>query len=318
MPELTVKTLKSEVFKVTVDDGALVSTLAEKIKEKRPDMDASSMKLIFQGKILAHDKKVEEYNVPETGFIVVTASAKPRATEAPAAPAPQLAPAPAPAPTAAPAPAAAPAASAAPAADPQRENLVTQICAMGFERDHVVRALDSSFGNPDRAIEYLMNGIPPPAAEPAAPPANAGPSTAAFPAMPSAGGGSNAAPGMNLPADMQGPEAGALLAQLAQSHPELLALAQQGIEPEQLLALLQQEFGEGGPDMDDLEGLDNLEDMEGIEADGPHVELTEAEQSAVARIAALGFDPNDALQAYMACDKNEDIAANFLFEHMGD
>jgi len=49
---------------------------------------------------------------------------------------------------------------------------------------------------------------------------------------------------------------------------------------------------------------------------GPTViQLTEEENAAVGRLVALGFDRQTAAQAYLACDKNEEVAANFLFEN---
>merc|ERR1712086_78316 len=46
--------------------------------------------------------------------------------------------------------------------------------------------------------------------------------------------------------------------------------------------------------------------------------LTEEEMAAVNRLADMGFDRTEAAQAYLACDKNEALAANLLMDSMGD
>lgn len=46
------------------------------------------------------------------------------------------------------------------AVGPELEPMIENIMAMGFERDQVIVALRAAFFNPDRAIDYLINGIP--------------------------------------------------------------------------------------------------------------------------------------------------------------
>ena len=46
--------------------------------------------------------------------------------------------------------------------------------------------------------------------------------------------------------------------------------------------------------------------------------VTQEEQQAIQRLADLGFSKLEAAQAYMACDKNEELAANLLFDRLAN
>lgn len=47
----------------------------------------------------------------------------------------------------------------------------------------------------------------------------------------------------------------------------------------------------------------------------PRLQVSPEDTAAVQNLADLGFARNDALEAYLSCDKNEAMAANLLFEN---
>jgi UV excision repair protein RAD23 len=86
------------------------------------------------------------------------------------------------------------------------------------------------------------------------------------------------------------------------------------IPPEQLQQYMMQAMQGGGA----AGGLGGLMGAGGG-GGGPQVlRLTEEEMAAVDRLTEMGFDRTEAAQAFLACDKNEALAANLLMDSMGD
>ena len=346
-----------------LDPALKIADVKAKVAETQSQA-VETMVLVHKGKVLTDDATLADAGVTEASFIVVMQQKPKAAPKPPPAPAPAATPA-APAPPAAtptppdaPAPAPAPApAGGAPAPEAAASTLVAgaaleetiaNMMAMGFERDMCVKALRAAFNNPDRAVEYLLTGIPEAAAPPPAPapgggaPGGApggdgGPNTQPlnlFPdGIPNVGGAAGGGGGGILDFLRDNPQFQAIRA-MVQGNPQILQpmLAELQRQNPQLYALIngnQEEFlallNEPAP-ADALQNLAaGLEGMEGLEGlagggggEGAQIEISEEDNAAIERLAALGFPFEHAAEAFFACEKNEEMAANYLFDSGGD
>ncbi|PPQ68201.1 hypothetical protein CVT25_015033 [Psilocybe cyanescens] len=394
--KITVKTTQQKVFQVDVEGEDTIATLKAKIQESQGH-PAASQKIIYSGKVLVDDKTIESCGIKEKDFLVLMVS-KPKPTpaatsstsaapaEPPVAAAPSqpsiappttLAAAPAPEVTMA-APTSTPSETAPTFGDPSTflsgdglQAAVNNMVEMGFPRDQVLRAMRASFNNADRAVEYLMTGIPAhleaesrqaagaqgqagQAAQSAVPaPAAAAPPTSQPQGQPQnlfqlaqqqqQGGGGGAPAAGNLAGAGPG---GQLNLEALRDNPQIQLLRQQMAQNPALIQPLIQQLATQNPAIAQMiaQNPEALFQLLGIELDdgeeeggqvppGAHVvSVTEEERAAIRRVSVpllcnlilmahisqqlegLGFPRQAVLEAYFACDKNEELAANYLFE----
>ncbi|CAJ0864763.1 13049_t:CDS:10 [Entrophospora sp. SA101] len=206
------------------------------------------------------------------------------------------------------------------------EKSVQYMMEMGFDRESAVSAMRASFNNPNRAVEYLMTGIPenfdntPGVTNPTS--TNSAPNLTQNlqqqrqrATQGGGGGGGQGGGNMDDLNFLRNQPHFRNLRQFVQQNPSLLQplLQQIGAQNPELLQLINsnqatfmrllQEPDEGG---------------EGNLPPPQYVSVTQEEKEAIDRLEALGFDRALAIEAYLACDKNEEMAANYLFDHMND
>ncbi|CAN6550256.1 unnamed protein product [Malus baccata var. baccata] len=222
------------------------------------------------------------------------------------------------------------------------EGTIQQILDMGggtWDRDTVVRALRAAFNNPARAIDYLYSGIPeqpeaPPAVRipvggqvtnpPAQPPQSAQPASAP-PTRP------NANPLNLFPQGLPNVGAGAAgNLDFLRDNQQFQALRSMVQANPQILQPMLQELGKQNPNLVRLIGehqADFLrlinEPAEGGEGNAlgdaavpQAIAITPEEREAIERLEAMGFARAIVLQVFFACNKNEELTANYLLDHM--
>ncbi|KAJ1735984.1 UV excision repair protein rad23 [Coemansia biformis] len=232
------------------------------------------------------------------------------------------------------------------------ETAISNMVEMGYAREHCVKAMRASFNNADRAVEYLLNGIPEAALAMGNNQAAAQqPQQQPQPQQQQPG---NLFQQAQQQLQQQGTQAGVgeqglsqlqrlrdtpqfqQLQQLVREDPQMLSqvltqLARQRPELVELISTHEEEFLqmllEGMSDEEmaaltqnsEFAGMDFGSDDEGDDGSGrqdPHlIRVTQSEKEAIDRLEGLGFAREVVIQAYMACDKNEELAANYLFDY---
>jgi UV excision repair protein RAD23 len=181
---LTVKTLKGGKFTIEIDPTQTIAQTKSIIENTKSELgSASSMKLIHSGKVLKDNDTIESCNIKPSDFLVVmitkakkekapapaaaTAASATETTTAAATSSTETA-------TAAPPAAATAATTSTTESTSSTENnnsnnnndefpaeIMANLRALGFPESDILVCLRASNGNPDVAVEFLMNGIPP-------------------------------------------------------------------------------------------------------------------------------------------------------------
>ncbi|CAH8664143.1 unnamed protein product [Heterobilharzia americana] len=198
------------------------------------------------------------------------------------------------------------------------ERVVQELVSMGYERSLVVRAMRAGFNNPDRAFEYLSSGNIP-NVDIVEQPSD---QRRGNESVPSEAPGDADAPSSESPSSDDPIAALASLPQfqqmraLVQANPDLLPqlIQQIGNDNADLFRLIQEN------EQAFLEFL-NTPVTGTTRPAGQRqtvLTMTAEERAAVDRLKALGFPEELVIQAYYACEKNEDAAANFLLSESLD
>lgn len=370
---LTLKNLQQQTFQVEIEVTASVRELKEKIeKEKGKDYPAVGQKLIYAGKILQDENKLESYSMDVNKFLVIMVT-KPKASSPPAEESSASSGTPASAvqsqttsasestttttstssstagssSTSTTTTTTTTTASSGTADNAESylvmgdeyNSMVNNIMEMGYERPQVERALRASFNNPYTAVQYLVDGIPDiPGGDAGVPSAPAESDSAAAVATAAAAATETPVPaeGEDPLAFLQNQPQFVQMTQMMRSNPQLLDAFLQQIRTtnpgllqtiqnnqEAFVRMINQPASTGSAPAGGVGGGGRTDSHTGIirprNRDENAIVLTTQDREAIDRLLGLGNFPEElVVQAYFACEKNENLAAEFLFSQPWD
>ena len=323
--KVIIKNLKQVTFEIEVPSAQSTVLDLKKAIEKERNFDSEQLKLLFLGVILDDAKKLEDYKIEEGSTIILMMSkVKGKINDQPQ-----------------------PEQSANPKPneekkeekkeekneekkeekkeekppESQENKYATQIASlidMGFEKSQAEAAIKAAHGQINLAVDYLYNGIPE--------------------------GVNDNLPFMEGEGEEAGEEGGEedplkktasiakiicqndptkltnLLQNIHQNDPDLFAIINE--REEEFKNLLEQPVNE--EDIRNYRSFQHEMGLGGGELGGHgqgqghgtlNLNLTPEDRVVINRLKDLGnFNEADVIQAYIACDKNEEMAANYLFE----
>ncbi|XP_045445506.1 UV excision repair protein RAD23 homolog A [Melitaea cinxia] len=329
---VTLKTLQQQTFQIEIDPDETVKALKLKIEvEKGKDYAADHQKLIYAGKILLDDNKLRTYNIDEKKFIVIMVT-KPKSSDNPQT-------------SSASAPASAENASTesgdgkdknveekpkpAPETEPERaaeppiqsneldfESTVQSIMDMGYNRQQVEQALRASFNNRERAVEYLITGIPEELLQEQEAEESSDDDPLGFlrdqPQFQQMRAVIQQNPNLlNTVLQQIGQTNPALLQAISQHQQAFVRMLNEPVNtPPTAAAAAAAAAAAIAPDEISVEN--QPPQSQNV------IQISPQDKEAIERLKALGFPEHMVIQAYFACEKNENLAANFLLSQNFD
>ena len=266
--------------------------------------DSNLMKLLHNGVILEDSKTLESYNIKNEN-VVIMMNSKPK--QKPVVPQPDTN-------------------NNTNTNNEEKKNIekpkpdfsekINSLVEMGYEREKVEKALNASNGNVDIAIEYLTSGNIP---DNSPSNLNLGNNNTN-----NTNNSNNTNNNNSTNLDPELIKNASIIKILCQRNPNKIISLLNNIKlrsPELLNKIKQHEEDFKNYLISPItqEDIDNFRNIQQTLRTGgvrrPQIQLTKEESEAVQRLKQLGnFSQAEVIQAYFACDKNEELTANFLFE----